>query len=252
MDLQTFFQRNPRVALALSGGVDSGYLLYAAAKAGAEIGAYYIKTAFQPAFELEDAKAGCRELKVALTVLNVDIMAEAEVVKNNEKRCYYCKRALFGALAARAYADGYPILIDGTNASDDISDRPGFRVLQEFSILSPLKECGLTKATIRNLAKEAGLLSWNKPAYACLATRVQDSPLTQKDLQRVERAEEIITALGYSDFRIRTTGNEGLLQVVTSQYRQALEDQEEINEKLAPLFADGVKLDPKTRKEEIY
>ncbi|HMM05475.1 MAG TPA: ATP-dependent sacrificial sulfur transferase LarE [Clostridiales bacterium] len=252
MDLETFFRQNPRVALGFSGGVDSSYLLYAAVKAGAEIGAYYIKTAFQPEFECEDAKGVCRELGVALTVLTMDIMAEPEVVKNSEDRCYYCKRTLFGALSNRAKADGYPVLLDGTNASDDISDRPGFRVLQELSVLSPLKECGLTKPAIRSLTKDAGLFIWNKPAYACLATRVKDSPLTRKALQRAERAEEIIATLGFSDFRIRTTGDEGLMQVTTSQYRQAVESWDEINTKLSPLFADGVKLDPKTRKEEAY
>lgn len=252
MDLKTFFQQVPRAALGFSGGIDSSYLLYAAVKADAKIGAYYIKTAFQPEFELKDAKIFCRNLGVPLTVLELDIMAEADVVKNNSDRCYYCKRALFGALSARAKADGYPVLLDGTNASDDISDRPGFRVLQELSVLSPLKECGLTKRAIRRLAKDAGLFIWNKPAYACLATRVKDSPLTQKALHRAEHAENIIAALGFSDFRIRTTGNEGLMQVVATQYRQAVENWDEINAKLSPLFADGVRLDPETRKEEPY
>lgn len=252
MNLETFFQQVPRAALGFSGGVDSTYLLYAAKRAGAEIGAYFIKTDFQPEFELQDAKRVCRELNVPLTILTFDIMSEADVIKNTAERCYYCKRALFGMLSEKAKADGYPVLLDGTNASDDLSDRPGFRVLRELSVMSPLRACGLTKSDIRRLAKTAELFIWNKPAYACLATRVMDSPLILTSLQRAERAETIVSAMGFSDFRIRTSGNMGLMQVVASQYRRATEKWGEINDKLSPLFNDGVMLDSKTRKEEQF
>lgn len=252
MDLESFFRQVPRAALGFSGGVDSTYLLYAAMKAGANIGAYYIKTVFQPEFEFTDAKRVCRELGAPLTIITLDIMSEKDVIKNDADRCYYCKRALFGALAARAQADGYPVLLDGTNASDDASDRPGYRVLQELSVRSPLRECGLTKSDIRRLSKDAGLFTWDKPAYACLATRVKDSPLMPDRLQRTERAESIVAALGFSDFRVRTKEDKALVQVVTSQYAQALEKWDEINNKLSPLFEDGVTLDSDTRKEEKY
>lgn len=251
MDLEEFFRKVPRAALGFSGGVDSTYLLYAAEKAGADIGAYYIKTAFQPEFELEDAKRVCRELGTPLTILTLDVMSVPDVVRNDADRCYYCKRTLFGTLSERAKTDGYPVLLDGTNASDDLSDRPGFRVLQELSVHSPLKECGLTKSDIRQLSRAAALFTWNKPAYACLATRVKDSPLTLGILQRAERAEGIIAALGFSDFRVRTKKDRALVQVVTSQYPRAVEKWDEIKGGLSPLF-DGVMLDPEMRKEEQY
>lgn len=252
MDLTGFFRQVPRAALGFSGGVDSSYLLYAARKAGVDIGAYYIKTAFQAAFEFEDAKRVGQELGSPLTIVTLDVMSVPDVIRNDADRCYYCKNLLFGALSDRAKADGYPVLLDGTNASDDITDRPGFRALQELSVRSPLRECGLTKSDIRLFSKAAGLFTWNKPAYACLATRIKDSPLTRSALQRAERAEGIVAALGFSNFRVRTKGDRALVQVVASQYLQALEKWDQIKDRLSPLFEDGVILAPETRKEEKY
>lgn len=252
MDLESFFRQVPRAALGFSGGADSSYLLYAAKQAGAEIGAYYIDTAFQPAFERRDAQRLCRELGVTLTVLSLDVMTAADVLRNDANRCYYCKRALFGALSECTKADGYPVLLDGTNASDDIEDRPGFRVLQELAALSPLRECGLTKGEIRRLSRDAGLFTWDKPAYACLATRVKDAPLTLAALRRAEQAEDIVAKLGFTDFRVRTKGDSALVEMVTSQYPRALERWGEIEAGLAPLFEDGVALASETRKEETY
>ena len=129
MTLQEFFDRHPRAALGLSGGVDSAYLLYAGRKAGADIHPYFIKTAFQPAFELGDARRLCDALGAALTVIELDVLACEAVRQNPADRCYHCKKLLFGALAKRAEADGLSLLLDGTNASDDAGDRPGMRAL---------------------------------------------------------------------------------------------------------------------------
>ena len=253
MTLDEFFHMAaPRAAMGFSGGADSAYLLYAAKQAGAQIGAYYVKTAFQPQFELRDAQEFCDRLGVELTVLALDILADAQVVRNTPERCYYCKRALFGALARRAAADGYPVLLDGTNASDDVSDRPGFRALQELAVRSPLRECGLTKAEIRRRSREAGLPTWNKPAYACLATRVQDAPLTAEKLKQVEQAEEIVAAHGFRDFRVRTSGDHALVQIAASQHEQAKKQWAALEKRLAPLFGRGVALDLTAREEEVY
>src|SRR5665647_1550490 len=170
MDLKTFFQINPKVALGFSGGVDSSYLLSAAIANGADVKAYFAQTPFQPQFELEDAKRMAAQLKANWQVLELDVLQDQQAAVNNEQRCYFCKQQIFGKLAEQAKADGYSVIIDGTNASDDVTDRPGMRALQEMQVLSPLRECGITKAEIRQLSKEAGLFTWNKPAYACLAT----------------------------------------------------------------------------------
>ena len=189
MTLQEFFTEHPKAALGFSGGVDSSYLLYAGIKAGADIRPYFIKTAFQPEFELEDAKRLCAQLGAELYIIELDALANPDVVKNPANRCYYCKTGLFGTLQQRAKADGYTVLLDGTNASDDAGDRPGMKALTEMSVLSPLRLCGLSKAQIRELSREAGLFTWDKPAYACLATRVPTGEaITEALLARVEGA----------------------------------------------------------------
>ena len=204
MELRDFFQECPKVALGFSGGVDSAYLLYAALDHGAQVRPYFIKTAFQPQFELEDARRLCAQLGVELTVLELDVLQIPGVVENPPDRCYHCKRALFGRLRQQAQADGYTVLIDGTNASDDAGDRPGMRALGELSVRSPLRECGISKAQVRALSKEAGLFTWDKPAYACLATRVPTrEAITPETLRKVEAAEEALFSLGYSDLRVR-------------------------------------------------
>ena len=163
MTLQEFFTEHPKAALGCSGGVDSSYLLWAAVNAGADIAPYYIQTAFQPAFELEDAQLLCAQIGVKLNVIRLDALADPRVAANPAHRCYYCKVGLFGALRARAKADGYDLLLDGTNASDDAGDRPGMKALREMEVRSPLRECGLTKAMIRQESRKAGLFTWAAP-----------------------------------------------------------------------------------------
>ena len=251
MTIEEFFQTVPKAAMGFSGGVDSAYLLYAAAKSGTDIGAYYIKTAFQPDFELADARQIADQLGVELRIIELDVLARPEITANPPDRCYHCKRALFGALIRQAAADGYDLILDGTNASDDIDDRPGFRALQEMRVRSPLRECGLTKAEIRRRSKEAGLFTWNKPSYACLATRVLE-PLTQDNLQRADRAEAIVRSFGFTDFRVRTQNNHALVQIGTSGLEDARARWTDIHAALSPLFPNGTELDRAGRIEEVF
>lgn len=247
MELRDFFQECPKVALGFSGGVDSAYLLYAALDHGAQVRPYFIKTAFQPQFELEDARRLCAQLGVELTVVELDVLQVPGVVENPPDRCYHCKRALFGRLRQQALADGYPVLIDGTNASDDAGDRPGMRALGELSVRSPLRECGISKAQVRALSKEAGLFTWDKPAYACLATRVPTGEaITPETLRKVEAAEEALFSLGYSDLRVRMFHGAARLQLPGQQLEQAAKEREAISQALAPWF-DTVLLDLKER-----
>ena len=237
MTLEQFFQENPRCALGFSGGVDSAYLLYAGVKAGADIRPYFIKTAFQPAFELADAKKLAAGLGVEVTVLELDALADPRVAANPADRCYYCKQNLFRTLKDRAIADGYPVLLDGTNASDEAGDRPGMRALTELSVRSPLRECGLTKAEIRARSREAGLFTWDKPAYACLATRVPaGEAITAETLARVEGAEDALFRLGYTDFRVRVFHSAARLQLPRGQMERAVREAETIQAALKPYF----------------
>ena len=237
MTLEQFFQENPRCALGFSGGVDSAYLLYAGVKAGADIRPYFIKTAFQPVFELADAQKLAAGLGVEVTVLELDALADPQVAANPADRCYYCKQNLFRTLKDRAIADGYPVLLDGTNASDEAGDRPGMRALAELSVRSPLRECGLTKAEIRARSREAGLFTWDKPAYACLATRVPaGETITADILARVEGAEDALFRLGYTDFRVRVFHGAARLQLPRGQMERAVREAEAIQAALKPYF----------------
>ena len=142
-----------------------------------------------------------------------------------------------------AQADGYSLLLDGTNASDDADDRPGMQALMELSVRSPLRECGLTKAQIRDFSKEAGLFTWDKPAYACLATRIQTGmAIAEKDLEITEYAESTLAAMGFRDFRVRKTGESAKLQVREEQLPLVLERRKEIldilNEKYKTITLD--------------
>ena len=237
MTLEQFFQENPRCALGFSGGVDSAYLLYAGVKAGADIRPYFIKTVFQPAFELADAKKLAAGLGAEVTVLELDALADPRVAANPADRCYFCKQNLFRTLKERAVADGYPVLLDGTNASDEAGDRPGMRALAELSVRSPLRECGLTKAEIRARSREAGLFTWDKPAYACLATRVPAGEAITADLlARVEGAEDALFRLGYTDFRVRVFHSAARLQLPRGQMERAVREAETIQAALKPYF----------------
>ncbi len=247
MHLNEFFAAHPKAAIGFSGGVDSAYLLWAAVQAGAAVRPYFIKTAFQPEFELEDARRLTQQLGAPLTVIELDILAHKAVAANPPERCYHCKRALFSALKDRAIQDGYPLLLDGTNASDDASDRPGMRALCELEVRSPLRECGLTKDEIRRLSKEAGLFTWCKPAYACLATRVPTGDvLTAEMLARIEAAEKELCKLGFSDFRVRVFHGAARLQLSKAQMDAAAGQWEEISTALKPCF-EIVLLDLKGR-----
>lgn len=247
MTLADFFKEHPKAAMGFSGGVDSAYLLCEAVRCGADIRPYFIQSAFQPAFEREDAKRLAASLGVELCVLEADVLAVPEVAANPAERCYYCKTALFRLLKDAAARDGYNLLLDGTNASDDALDRPGMRALRELGVRSPLRECGLTKDAIRRLSKEAGLFTWDKPAYACLATRVPTgTPLTAELLRRVERAEEALFSLGFTDFRVRVFHGAARIQLRAEQFPLALKRRDAIRAKLEPLF-DAVLLDLQER-----
>lgn len=238
MTLQDFFSRNPRCALGFSGGVDSAYLLYAARQAGAQVMAYYVQSQFQPRFELDDAARLARQLDMPWRVLPVDALQPA-VAANPPDRCYHCKRLIFSAIAQAAQQDGFPLLIDGTNASDDDAGRPGIRALRELGVRSPLRECGLTKAEIRRLSRQAGLFTWDKPAYACLATRIPTgTPITQPLLDITQQAEEQLRRLGFTDFRVRYDRGCAKLQLPQAQMAQAIRLRQELLQILKPTYRE--------------
>lgn len=247
MTLAEYFSTHPRAALAFSGGVDSAYLLWAGKHYGCDLTAYYVHTAFQPEFEFRDAQRLAQEVGVPMVVVEADILAVPLAAANGPDRCYHCKTALFTKLWEHARRDGHTLLLDGTNASDDAGDRPGMRALRELAVESPLRLCGLTKADVRAASKEAGLFTWDKPAYACLATRIPTGrAITSEDLERVEKAEDALFALEFTDFRVRLLADAARIQLPEGQWDRAAGQRKEILAALKPWFS-AVTLDLETR-----
>lgn len=248
MKLEDFFRENPKVAVAFSGGVDSAYLLYAAVKFAKEVRAYYVKSDFQPQFELDDAYRLVNEIGAEMKVVPLDVLSSEDIAKNSPDRCYFCKKRIFNAIYEAAEADGFKILVDGTNASDIEQDRPGMKALRELKVRSPLRESGLTKSQIRELSKKAGLFTWDKPSYSCLATRITTSEeITKEKLNAIENAENLLFRLGLSDFRVRMNTNNARIQVCEEHFPLIIKNRGEILTELKKYFT-SVLLDLEVRK----
>ncbi len=238
MELREFFERHPKCALAFSGGTDSALLLCEARRLGADVKAYFVKGPFQPQFELEDARRLAKELGAEMEVIETDVLALPEVAENGPRRCYYCKRAIFSLIFEHAAQDGYETVIDGTNASDKVDDRPGMQALAELGVLSPLRMCGVTKAQVRELSAEAGLFTARKPSYACLATRVPTgTAITREALEKVERGEEALREMGFSDLRLRLEGTGARLELPAAQLPAVVQNRERVLKALLPSFS---------------
>ena len=248
--LSAFFSSHPDVVVAYSGGIDSTYLLYVAGRYARSVRAVYVRTAFQPAFEQADAEEFCSAQGVALDVLSLDVFAHEAVISNPSNRCYHCKRVIFGAILEHARALGVDTVLDGTNADDDEGDRPGMRALRELGVLSPLRTCGMTKERIRRAAQEAGIPFWDKPAYACLATRVPAGErITPEALRATEAAECFLMEMGFRDIRVRRVGEGAKIQILSKDFIYFMEKRREIIEALSPYYKT-LTLDLKARDEK--
>lgn len=249
MTLSEFFLIHPNVVVAYSGGIDSTYLLYAAQKYAQNVRAIFVRSAFQPAFECADALSFCHKIGLELEFIDVDVFMYEEIVSNSPNRCYYCKRAIFGAICDAAHTmPGFDVL-DGTNVDDDETDRPGMKALRELGVLSPLRLCGMTKAMIREAAKKADIGLWNKPAYACLATRMMTGErLTREQLEKTEQAEAYLMTLGFEDFRIRCVGNTAKIQIKSEDFVRLMALRNQIRIYLKQYY-ENITLDLKARDE---
>lgn len=250
MDIKEFFKLHSEAAIAFSGGVDSAVLLLLAEKYANRVKAYYVKTRFQPQFELDDAVKIAEQLCVDLEIINADILADGIVAENPQNRCYFCKKMIFGEIIRHTKADGFRAVLDGTNASDDIGDRPGFVALQELEVLSPLRLCGYTKEIIRSTAREYCLPVADKPSYACLATRIPTGVrITAELLEITEKAESALRGLGFKNFRIRYLGSAAKLELGGAEFEPFYRHREEIYRLLLPYYGN-IYLDLKERENE--
>ncbi len=203
-----------KAAVAFSGGVDSSFLLAVGKIAlGDNVIAITIDSPALPRYELEDAKAIATLLKVKHLIIREEDI-EPGVRSNPVNRCYFCKKTEYGTVKKEAMAQGILHVLDGSNA-DDLKDyRPGMKATREIKVLSPLLEIGITKEEIRSFSKALGLPTWNKPAYACLYSRIPyHHEIKIEDLEKVEKSEKFFIDRGIRTIRVRCHDNLARIEV---------------------------------------
>lgn len=223
--LFALLQSLDKPAVALSGGVDSALLLAACSRAGVQAAAITAFTPLQPQFERQDARRAAQEAGCELYVLQPEPLALPEFCANDSRRCYYCKQLIFGAIKAKAQELGCGSLLYGANADDAGDYRPGMQAAAELGFISPLLACGFTKQEVRELARRYGLAAADKPAYACLASRIAyGETITPAKLAMVEQAEDALRKLGLKDLRVRCHGNLARIEINRQQIAQAADE----------------------------
>lgn len=217
-------------AVAFSGGVDSTFLLHEACKVlGDQAVAVTMKLNSVPAREIEEAKDFCASRGIRQVIVERDQFAAPGFADNPKDRCYWCKTYLFSSLGELAKEHQIAYIIDGTNFSDTKGYRPGLKALAELGVVSPLKEAALTKEEIRILSEKEGLPTWNKPSFACLATRFPyGTKITEEKLRAVEAAEQLLFDLGFPQFRVRCHGDIARIEVLPAQLPKLVENREAV------------------------
>ena len=211
------------LAVGFSGGVDSTFLLKAAHDVlGDDVLAITVAAAVHPSAELDEAKELASAMGVRHVVVEVDALSMAAFRTNARDRCYHCKLDVFAQIQRLAAESGISNVADGTNADDAGDDRPGLRAVEELGILTPLRDAGLAKADIRALSHELDLPTWDKPAYACLATRFPyGTEITAEKLDVIERAEAAVHELGFVASRVRYHGDVARVEVQAGDVESA-------------------------------
>ena len=245
--LQENLQRLGSTAVAFSGGVDSAFLLKAVhAALGSRAVAVTATARAFPRRESSEAEDFCRREGIRQIVYDFDVMAVEGFSENPPDRCYLCKRALFQNIQRIASENGLSCVVEGSNLDDNQDYRPGHRAIAELGIKSPLRDAGLTKAEIRQLSHELGLPTWNKPSYACLASRfVYGETITEKKLAMVEQGEQLLFSLGFHQFRVRIHGTLARIELLPEEMDRLLAPalRKEIAEKFRKFGFSYVTLD---------
>lgn len=213
-----------RVVVAYSGGTDSAYLAWAAHQAlGENAIAITADSASIPASHKRAAEAFARECGFRHEYIETHEFENPDYVKNDKDRCFHCKDELFARLEECVKQRGYAHIVYGVN-KDDLGDyRPGQRAAGIHEVSAPLVEAGLTKAEIRELSRRAGLSTWDRPAAACLSSRVPyGTPVTVETIKTIEQGEEAVRALGFKQFRVRFHGELVRIEIAKDELEKAL------------------------------
>lgn len=203
--LKDYIKNLGNVVVAYSGGVDSNLLLKVAKDTlGDNVIAVTVHAPVHSDREIKEAIEYTKKYGVKHIVLKIDDLELEELVENGSQRCYYCKKYIFTQIKQIARENNIENVVDGTNL-DDLGDyRPGLKALEELSIISPLKECGFSKSEIRDFSYDLKLETYNKPAFACLASRVPyGTKITVEKLRAIEESENYLIELGFKQFRVR-------------------------------------------------
>ena len=217
--LKAYLKDLGSVAVAFSGGADSAFLLKTAQEVlKDQVIALTAKSASFPERELLKAEEFCKKAGIRQLICESKELELEGFCRNPKNRCYICKKALFEKLKETARLNGMAYVAEGSNLDDTGDYRPGLLAIAELDIKSPLREAGLTKREIRQLSKEMGLPTWNKPSYACLASRfVYGETITKEKLAMVEKAEQKLLNLGFRQMRVRIHGKMARIEVLPEE-----------------------------------
>ncbi len=213
-----------RLLVAYSGGVDSAYLAWAAHQAlGNEMLAVMADSPSLARTQMRDAVSFAEECGIPLQTVRTDELENEEYRRNDAMRCFHCKDALFEVMERVAVYGGWSAVAYGVNVDDEGDWRPGQKAARQHGVAAPLLEAGLSKAEIRALAAEAGLRVWDKPASACLSSRIEyGRPVTREALEQVERGEDALRAMGFRQFRLRHHGDVARIEIDRQEMERAM------------------------------
>lgn len=217
--LKDIIKEKESAAIAFSGGVDSTFLLKVANEVLADkVVAVTATSSTYPKRELNEAIKYAEDMKVKHIIISSEELDIEGFALNPKNRCYYCKKELYTKINNIAKEEGVNYVFDGSNLDDTGDYRPGMQAAKELHVISPLKEAGLTKEDIRELSKDLGLLTWNKPSFACLSSRFPyGNKITLSKLTMVDKAEQILLDMGITQVRVRHHGEIARIEVEPSE-----------------------------------
>jgi uncharacterized protein len=213
-----------RTLIAYSGGVDSAFLAWSAHQIlGSDMLAVIADSPSLARAQLADAIAFAHEQGIPLQIMTTSELEKPGYARNDGSRCYFCKDELFTTMEEFRRTHGFDCIAYGVNVDDQGDFRPGQIAAAEHNVVAPLLEAGLSKEDIRQLARDAGLRVWNKPASACLSSRIEyGRPVTRETLRVVEQGEDAVRALGFRQFRVRHHGDIVRIEIAAEELARAL------------------------------